>query len=196
MTVPSEVKRRLVHVSGTAVPAGYLVGREFGLLDWTTVRWFLLACAAVALVLEAVRLSVGLDWRIFDELTRSYEQENLAGYALYLLGMAAVALAFRPRIAVPAMLMLTIADPISGLLGSGKLAKGVHVLFVTFAVCVLIASFFVPPVAAVFGALVATLADGMKPVVRGYVVDDNITIPIGAAVAMFVAVQYLPRMGL
>ena len=188
----SELKRRLVHVSGTAVPLGYLVGEPLGLLDWTAIRYFLLLCSVGALVLELIRLFVGLDWWIFEELTRPYEQENLAGYALYLFGMTAVALAFAPRIAVPAMLMLTIADPISGLLGSGKLAKGVHVLFVTFGVCVLIASPFVPPLAAVLGATTATLADGVKPVISGYVIDDNVTIPIGAAVAMFVAVRYLP----
>ena len=188
----SEVKRRLVHVSGTAVPLGYEIGSRLELLDWSAVQWFLLAGSVAALGLELVRLFVGLDWRIFDELTRSYEQENLAGYALYAFGMTVVAFAFDPQIAVPAMLMLTIADPVSGLLGSGALAKGADVLFVTFAICVLIASLFVPPAAAVLGATIATLADGVKPVIAGYVIDDNLTIPIGAAAAMFVALRYLP----
>ncbi|MFB6352128.1 MAG: hypothetical protein ABEK29_10160, partial [Bradymonadaceae bacterium] len=43
-------------------------------------------------------------------------------------------------------------------------------------------------VPAVAGALVATLADGTTPVVRGYVIDDNATIPLGAAAAMWLAV--------
>lgn len=187
-----ELKRRLVHASGTAVPVGYLVGERLGLLDWTAVQGFLLVCAAGAVALELIRLTVGLDWRIFEELTRSYEQDNLAGYALYLFGMTAVALVFSPQIAVPAMLMLTIADPISGLLGSGEMVKRTHVLFVTFGVCVFIASLFVPPLAAVLGATAATLADGVKPVVSGYVIDDNLTIPTGAATAMFLAIRYLP----
>ena len=184
-----EVKRRLVHVSGTAIPAGYLLG----LLSWEELGWFLLLCSAAALVLETIRLLIGLDWTIYDQLTREYEQDNLAGYALYMFGMAAVALIFRPQVAVPAMLMLTIADPISGLLGSGRLrpAKRGSILLVTFSVCVFIASWFVPLAVAVLGAVVATLADGVKPVISGYVIDDNITIPIGAAVAMFVGLQYL-----
>lgn len=187
-----EVKRRLVHVSGTGLPALYLLG----LLQWEQLRWILLLGSGVALVLEIIRLLVGLDWQIYDELTRSYEQDNLAGYALYFFGMTATAWVFEPRIAIPAMLMLTIADPISGLIGSGELGiKAVHTLLVTFAVCVLIASVLgLPLPAAVLGAVAATLADGVKPVIAGYVIDDNLTIPIGAAVAIFVALRYLPPM--
>jgi len=190
--VSGEVKRRLVHVSGTGLPALYLLG----LLTWEELRWLLLLGSAVALVLEIIRLLIGLDWKIYDELTRSYEQDNLAGYALYFFGMTATAWVFEPRIAIPAMLMLTIADPISGLIGSGELGvKAVHTLLVTFAVCVLIASVLgLPLPAAILGAVAATLADGVKPVIAGYVIDDNLTIPIGAAVAIFVALRYLPTM--
>ncbi|MEA5388712.1 dolichol kinase [Haloarculaceae archaeon H-GB11] len=186
-----EVARRLVHASGTLVPVGYLLLEP---ITWTVVRAFLVVGTVAALVLETVRLLVGLDWIVFDRLTREYEQDNLAGYALYAIGMTTVALAFEPRIGVPAMLMLTIADPISGLLSSGELktAKQTFVLLVTFGVSTFIASLFVTPLAAVFGGLVATLADGVKPVIAGYVVDDNLTIPIGAAVAMFLGVTYLP----
>ena len=187
-----EVKRRLVHVSGTGLPALYLLG----LLKWQQLRWLLLVGSCVALVLEILRLFVGLDWQIYDELTRSYEQDNLAGYALYFFGMTATAWVFEPRIAIPAMLMLTIADPISGLIGSGELGiKAAHTLLVTFAVCLLIASVLgLPFPAAVLGAIAATLADGVKPVIAGYVIDDNLTIPLGAAVAMFVALRYLPML--
>ncbi len=172
------------------MPALYLLD----LVTWQQLQGLLVLGSASALVLEIVRLFVGLNWRIFDELTREYEQENLAGYALYAFGMTATALAFKPRVAVPAILMLTIADPISGVLGSGELGvKAAHTLLVTFAVCVTIASLLgLPLLAAVLGALVATLADGVKPVVAGYVIDDNLTIPIGAGVAMFVGVRYLP----
>jgi dolichol kinase len=191
--VSDEVKRRLVHVSGTAAPASYLLD----LLTWQQLQLLLLAGSLAALALETIRLFVGLDWAIYDELTREYEQDNLAGYALYMFGMTAVALGFDPQVAVPAMLMLTIADPISGLLGAGQLrpVKRGSILLITFGVCIVIASLFVPPAAAVLGAVVATLADGAKPVISGYVIDDNITIPIGAAVAMFVGLQYLSWIG-
>jgi dolichol kinase len=186
-----EVARRLVHASGTLVPVTYLL---LAPVTWTVVRAFLVVGTVAAFVLETVRLLVGLDWVVFDRLTREYEQDNPAGYALYAVGMCAVALAFEPRIAIPAMLMLTIADPISGLLSSGELktAKQTFVLLVTFGVSTFLASPFVPPLAAVLGGLAATLADGVKPVVAGHVVDDNLTIPVGAGVAMYAAVRYLP----
>jgi len=190
VSLHSEVKRRLVHVSGTGYPALYLLD----LVSYDQLRLLLVVSSLGAVVLEVVRLFVGLDWRIFDELTREYEQDNLAGYALYMFGMTVAALAFSPRISIPAMLMLTIADPISGLAGSGELGvKATHTLLLTFGVCLLITSLSgLPLVAAVLGALAATLADGMKPIIAGYVIDDNITIPVVSAVVMYLALRYLP----
>ncbi|EMA53064.1 hypothetical protein [Halococcus thailandensis] len=182
-----ELKRRAVHASGTALPAAYLLD----IISYEQFRWLLVAGSVVVCCLEALRLFVGLDWRLYDELTREYEQDNLAGYALYTFSGTAVALVFQPAIAIPAILMLTIADPLSGLLGSGELQsmKELSVLAVTFAVCFLIAVPFVTPIPAVCGAFAATLADGVKPVVRGYVVDDNLTIPIAAAVAITIGLR-------
>ncbi len=53
-------------------------------------------------------------------------------------------------IAVPAMLMLAVGDPISGLLGSSDASniKQAWVLLVMFGVCTLLAAPFVPPAAA------------------------------------------------
>ncbi len=183
-----EVVRRLVHASGTALPALYLLG----LATWLQVTVLFAVGAVVALVLEAVRLIVGLDWRIYDRLTREYEQDNLAGYALYFLSSAPVAAVFEPRVAVPAILMLTIADPVSGLLGSASAdsVKDGWVLLAVFGVATGLAAPFVPPAAAVLGGFAATVADGVKPVVFGYVLDDNLTIPPAAAVAMTVGLQF------
>ncbi|MEF8773159.1 MAG: dolichol kinase [Halobacteriales archaeon] len=178
-----ELARRFVHAAGTLVPLPYLLGW----VPWRWVAWFVLGGAGVAGVLELLRLAGRLDWRLFDLLTREYEQDNPAGYALYAAGMAAVVVLFRPVVAVPAMLMLTLGDPISGLLGSGSAdgVKPLRVLAVMFGVCLLLALPHLRPAAAVAGALVATAADGVKPVVAGYVLDDNVTIPVGAGVAMW-----------
>jgi dolichol kinase len=187
-----EIARRLVHASGSGLPALYLLD----LATWREVALLFALGAAAALVLEAVRLYVGIEWVVYDHLTREYEQENLAGYALYFISSALVAVVFldEPRIAVPAILMLTIGDPISGLLGSGELrtAKRTFVLLVMFGVCTLLAVPFVPPLAAVLGGLAATLADGFKPVVATYVIDDNLTIPPAAAAAMVVGLEFGP----
>jgi dolichol kinase len=133
---------------------------------------------------------VGLDWWIYENLTREYEQEKVAGYALYMVGMVAAS-AFGPEIGVPAMLMLAIADPLGGYLGGGDRTKDVVTLAAVFAVCVALAIPFVTLAAALLGALAATAADGYLVSIRGYVIDDNLTIPVGAALAMWLGLWAL-----
>jgi dolichol kinase len=185
-----EVARRLVHVTGAAVPLGYLLGS--GLMSWQVVQLFLAVALVLVVILEFLRLSVGLDWAIYERLTREYEQDNPAGYALYIVGMAAVAgavsVGLPVDVAVSAMLMLAIGDPISGLLGSTDAGsvKQLWVLLVMFGVCTLLAAPFVSTAAAVLGGVAATFADGVKPRIAGYVVDDNFSIPVFGAIAMWV----------
>jgi dolichol kinase len=185
-----ELARRFVHAGGTVVPMPYLLGW----VPWAWVVWFVITGAAVAAVLEVLRLGERLEWWLFDVLTREYEQDNPAGYALYAAGMAVAVAFFPPTVAVPAVFMLTLGDPVSGLLGTAG-AKGVKegwVLATMFVVCLLLALPYVRPAAAVAGALVATVADGVKPVVAGYVVDDNLSIPVASAAVMLVTVTHLP----
>lgn len=177
-----EVMRRLIHSAGTAIPAAYLTN----LVTWEQVQAATVAGVVAALLLELVRLLIGLEWVVFDRLTRGYEESNLAGYALYLIGLATVAVTFDPRIAVPAMLMLTIGDPIIGLLGSNELrtVKRPVVLVAMFIISFILAIPLVTIPVGIAGASVSTVADGVKPTVNGHVIDDNLTIPLGAATAM------------
>jgi dolichol kinase len=194
----SEVARRLVHVSGVVIPLSYVAG----ITMWTQTQMLFVFGALVALTLETLRLSSRLDWEIFETLTREYERDNPAGYALYMFSSTAVALVFRPNVAVPAILMLMVADPLIGVFGSGEVGsvKPVAVLLSMFSICVLLAIPFVALVPAICGAIVATVADGTTPVIAGYVIDDNLTIPPGAALAIIAGGQlvqhgYLPAFG-
>jgi dolichol kinase len=197
----SELQRRLVHASGGLVPLGYLAG----VVPWPVVVGVFVAGAVVASVLELFRLGVGLDWAVYDRLTRDYEQDNPAGYALYMYSMAAVALVFSPPVAVAGMLMLAVGDPVSGLLGSRGVGevKRATTLLAMFGVCLglalgtfLVEGLLAGPaavavVAGAVGAAGATLADGVKPVVAGYVVDDNLSIPPVACGGMWIALTAL-----
>jgi dolichol kinase len=49
-------------------------------------------------------------------------------------------------------------------------------------------------VPAVLAGLATTVADGVKPTVQGYVLDDNLTIPPAAAVAMTVGLELTARL--
>ena len=187
-----EIARRGVHATGAAIPLSHYFLPD--LVTWELVQFFLVGALAVVTMLEILRLFGDLGWRIYDRLTREYEQDNPAGYALYMLSMTVVAFLVQPAVAMPAMLMLAIADPVSGLLGANELrpAKQGWVLLATFGVATLLAVPFVPPLAAIAGGLGATAADGLKPVVAGYVIDDNLTIPPAAAAAMLLAIEFLP----
>lgn len=184
-----ELGRRLVHASGSILPALYLLE----LVTWTHTQLLFLVGAAVAVVLEVLRHTGRIRWRIYTYLTREYEQETVAGYALYMLSSAAAVLAFEPRIAVPAVLMLMLGDPISGLSSSGEFrrVKRPRSLATMFVVCAVIALPFVheAPLAVLLGGLGGMVADGVKPTVRGHVIDDNLTIPPVAAAAMFVGIE-------
>jgi len=190
-----ELRRRAVHASGASFPALYLLD----LVDWPALGWLLLVGAGVAAALEAIRLGVGLDWTIYETLTREYERDNVAGYALYMFSMTGVALVFEPRVAVPGMLMLALGDPISGLLGSNEAgrAKRVGVVAVMFVVCFTLAAAVLVGsaplatalVAAAVGGAGATVADGFTPVVQGYVLDDNLTIPPVACAGIWLVLR-------
>ena len=191
-----EPGRRLVHASGAIVPGAYLLDThvlQTGLVTWSTIQLLAVVGLFVTAVLEAARLYGGFEHVIYDRLTREYEQDTVAGYALYVVGGTITVFVFEPQIAVPALFMLTLADPVSGMLSSGGLRKIARprVLIGMFTVCLLLAIPFVPPIAAIAGALGATLADGVKPILKGYVVDDNLTIPVVAAGAMWAALAFV-----
>ena len=191
-----EIGRRLVHAAGAVVPAGYLLDTHVlktGLFGWSSVQTIAVVGLVVTAVLEAARLYGGLEHPIYDRLTREYEQDSVAGYAMYVLSGTVTVFVFEPQLAVPALFMLTLADPISGILSSGEFRRVAlpRVFVGMFVVSFLLAVPFVSPGVAVAGALGATVADGVKPVVGDYVVDDNLTIPLFAAGAMWIALFVL-----
>lgn len=184
-----ELKRRLVHTSGAGLVALYLLAQYLDLpLTWPRFRVLMAVLAAGALVLEFFRLYVGLDWRLYERLTRDYEQDNPAAYALYMVSMAAVVAVFEPDIALPAMLMLALGDPVSGAVSADSLQriKPPKVLLTMFVVCTALALPFLPPAAALAAAVGATIADGVTMRVGDFVVDDNLTIPPYAAVLAWI----------
>ena len=190
-----ELKRRAVHASGSGLVALYLLAQYLDLgLTWNRFRLLMVVLAVGTIVLEVLRLRVGLDWWIYEKLTREYEQDQIAGYGLYMISMTAVVLLFEPRIALPAMLMLALADPISGAFSEDTLkrVKRPTVLVVMFVVSTALAlPFFADrPEVAIAAGLGATIADGIKVTYGDFVLDDNLTIPIYAAVLAWLTLEF------
>lgn len=206
----NELARRGVHAAGAVVPGLYLVE----LVSWEELRFILLVGAALAGGLELIRLVFGADvWpldRVFDTLLREYEEDSVAAYAQYVFGGAIAGVVFDPAFAVPAMLMLTIADPISGMAGSGELRRikrppALAAMFGSSLALAVVAAWVGPATyeggvvlpeltltAAVAAAVAATVADGAKGVFGEFVLDDDLTIPLAASVVGWAAYHALP----
>lgn len=181
-----ELKRRLVHASGSLLVVLYLLADHLDVgLTWNRFGALMVLLSIGALGLEFLRLRVGLDWWIYEKLTREYERDQFAGYGLYMISMTVVVLLFEPSIALPAMLMLAIGDPVSGAVSSDSLTrvKEPTALATMFVVCFALAWPFLPPAAAGAAAIGATVADGITVRYGDFVLDDNLTIPIYAAIA-------------
>ncbi len=196
-----EFERRLVHMGGALYPVPYLLGW----LSWGETVAVLLVGVTVAGVLELLRLTgnAGPLSPLYAALVRGYEADGVAGYALYQVSMTGVALAATtslasPTLAIPAMWMLALGDPVSGALGNnGPREPKRPVVWVAMAVvCVALAVPFtisafgtgVGVAVAAAGAVGATVADGLPPVIRGLAVDDNLTIPPAALGGMLLVV--------
>jgi len=189
-----EFERRLVHSGGTLYPVPYLLDW----LTWTETRYLLVGALGVVLALEFLRLVVGLDHSLYRKLTREYESDAVAGYALYQVSMTGAVLILEPTVAVPAMWMLSVGDPVSGALADNDAteAKRPAAWIAMFLVCFGLAVPFTIPAfgpdvgvaVAMAGAAPAAVADGLPPIVRGVAVDDNLTIPPAAAGGMLLAI--------
>ena len=188
-TLPDEsLGRRLIHVCGAAFPALYVLP----FVTWRHVVLLLMIGTATAAAIELLRLQAGLDLFLFEFL-RDYEADSPAAYLLFLSSATAVAIVFDPQTAIPALLMLTLADPIAGAVSVDELrrVKRPKALLAMFLACALLTLPFAHdrPLAVVFGGLGATLADGVKPTVRGVVVDDDLTIAPAGAVGIWIGLR-------
>jgi dolichol kinase len=189
-----EIKRKTIHITGLSVPVGIVV---FGKI-YTAVMIAL--ALGVALILEAGRLR----GRISLPATRDHEQEKVAGYIYYIFGSLVTVALFQPMIALTSMLMLSLGDAVSGLVGSVLMNANVReqnirwrfkplpIVASMFLACMVIGFLSssitrLPWEIYLFGALGATLADSMALVVCNRGLDDNLTIPIFSGIMMSLA---------
>ncbi len=189
-----EVRRKLIHLTGLSVPLGILIlGRIY------TAALITLALA-VALLIEAGRLKGKLSL----PAVREQEQEKVAGYIYYILGSLLTVIIFQPMVAVAAMLMLSLGDAVSGLVGSvlensnvrgctdGWRIKPLPIVTGMFLACLAIGYLSsgitrLPFQVYLAGAIGATLADAVAMVFCNRGLDDNLTIPLFAGALMSAA---------
>lgn len=183
-----DLGRRLVHVAGTAFPALFILP----FVEWWLVGLVMLGATLIASAIELGRLRFGLSLFLFDYL-REYEEDSLGAYLLFMTSATSVALVFPPRVAIPAILMLTIADPVAGAASVDELrrVKRPQALVTMFLACALLTVPFVheEPLAVVLGGAGGMLADGIKPIFGGVIIDDDLTIAPAGAVGIWVGLE-------
>ncbi len=194
-TLVREIRRKMIHLTGLSVPLGII------LFGKSTTAGLIALALAVALVLENGRLK----GKIRLPEVREHEQDKTAGYIYYILGSLITVVVFKPMVAVVAMLMLSIGDAASGIIGSvlrgsnvrnergEKRAKPWIVSAGMFAVCLLVGYLsagitHLSPMVYLAGAVGATVADAVPIFIGKRCLDDNLTIPLFSGAMMSLAI--------
>jgi dolichol kinase len=185
LPLTSEIQRKLIHISAALIPLIYYLGAEQRYIFWICA--FL---AAGFISADLLRLNFTLARRyfllIFSKLLRETEKaRKLTGASYLFAGMTLTVLLFDKAAAVPAMLIVTIADPAAALIGKrfgrkkilNKTAEGSLGFFVTTALIMITFNEFGRT--GMIVAIIATVIEFLP-----LWVDDNILIPLGAGLVL------------
>ncbi len=180
-----EAKRKTIHICGIAIPVLYLF-----LQKDLIILGFVISFFAICII----------EWLRFRGLVslpflRNKEQRKIGAYVFFVIGAFISILIFERNIAITTIFMLAIGDAVSGMAGAvlnadnpelyEKRMKRPVVMLVMFVTCLIIGwlTLHSLPVA-VFGAIGATIADGVPLRVYGVTIDDNLTIPLFSGMLM------------
>ena len=188
-----ELKRKLLHLILGIVLVTLLM---FGFIE--TIHVFILTIIAIIIPLLNKRFNVpGMNWFL-----KNFERdENLKifpgkGFIFYLIGSLLVLLFFPLDIAMPAILVLAFADSVGHLFGmkfgkiphpfvSTKFIEGWIVGWIVGLIAGFIgAIIFVPWPEALAAAFFAMLVEGIEIKIGADEIDDNLIIPLVAAIAI------------
>lgn len=184
----TELRRKYIHLIGLVVPALY----------WLTNKQVTLCFVAVFLLLfmalEIYRIRRGIPVKkaatIAKPLIRPHEERGIGAHVFFAAGAFVAVLAYPQRIAIAALLMSTLADGGAAVVGSmwgrhqliGK--KTLEGSLTLFLIAIVLAAWLVEPwIVALAGAIVAACVELLP-------MNDNLTVPIAAGLAMHVA-RYL-----
>jgi dolichol kinase len=191
--MPGGLKQEIIR-KGIHLSSGILMAILYSLCQRNTLIYVHLSFLIVIWFLELLRFR-GL---IQVPFLRDRERKEIGAHAFFMLSTFISILAFNIRIAIASILILTVGDTASGiaqLLGNqghsgileGRKAvlKPPGVILIMFAVSFLVGYFVIDSLRmAIFGALGATIADGLHLKMCGIIIDDNLTIPLYSGLLM------------
>ena len=172
--------RKLFHFSGIIIPVIYvLTDRQTALIVTGSIF-------VVDIVLETLRITGVMKVAFIENSMKKEESNRLSGSFFYVLSGLITIIFFEKNIAVSSLFVLSVADPLSSLLGIrfgrvrlfGKSLEGTMTFFVVSFLILRVLSFSLPVAAA--AAVIASLTElfSSRPI------DDNLSIPLVTAVAL------------
>ncbi len=188
MLTKLEIKRQLVHVF---VGVAIVLLLNFDLINASIL--FIIFIIGLVLSLSSKKFHIPLIHTFLETFDRKKDLEEFPGKGavFYFLSSFIVVLIFPKDIAMASIIILALGDSVSRIVGpygylkhpfhNEKFFEGV----IAGAIAGFIgAVFFVPGILALFGSLVSMLLEGLDLEIKGFKIDDNLLIPIVAAVVM------------
>tara|TARA_Y100000310_G_scaffold342247_1_gene444649 strand:+ start:57061 stop:57648 length:588 start_codon:yes stop_codon:yes gene_type:complete len=188
MLTKLEIKRQLIHaLLGIII----VVLLYFNLINATTL--FVLSIAGLILSFLSRKFKIPVIHNFLQVFDRKKDLESFPGKGavFYVIGAFIVVLIFPKEIAMASIMILALGDSISRLIGPyGYLKHPFHnEKFFEGVMAGAIAGFFgallfVPWLYALIASLISMLIEGIDFEIKGFKVDDNLLIPIVAAIIM------------
>ncbi len=185
----SEPGRRLIHLGSSVVPIGYwILGREAGII-------FIAVLTVTMILIEVARIYTAWGRRFYQRflgaVTRPLEERRPTGATYVFLGALLTAILYTPKVAVLAMLFMSVGDSTAAFIGRryGRIRIGKKSLEGTmacFVACLLLTlPFGLTLPTAIGGAATAALTE----LVPRPFWNDNLAIPVfsGAAMTLLIA---------
>ncbi len=168
------ILRNLFHFSGIVIPLVYLFVNRSAALGLTVLLFVAL------LPIEYLRISGRLNLGSVQRYLKPKEGKKPTGSFFYVVAVLITILLFERRAVIPSLFILSIADPLSSLIGwklgkhplLGKSLEGTCAFFISSVTILTILS--VTPSVAIPVAFIATMTELLTP----RFLDDNLTIPI------------------
>lgn len=173
---------------------------------YTSARWMLFAVLIIGMLVSLLSLRFRLPFIYF--MLKQFEKPRYIkrfpgkGALFFVAGCLLVLKIFPRTMAFAAIAILAFADPLAGFSGiifgrrghrrPFNTLKKIEGTIVGIAVGFFVASFFVPYTEAIAASVAAMLAEALTVKLGGDDVDDNIIVPIAAAMAMYLKLRLFP----
>jgi dolichol kinase len=191
-----ELKREILHIL-IGIIALFLI--IYNIISPLII--FIILSIGIFVSLLSLKIRIPLISWFLDNFERDKDKNKLPGRGI-IFAVAGSLLSlqlFERNIALASIIILTFADPISHLVGKafGKTksplnkTKNIEGHIAGAIISSIMAMFFVSPILALVGAIIAMLFESLIIEIQKIQLDDNLIIPLAAGTTMFLIVKFL-----